>query len=95
MPKKQQEPTALRPRSHRPASSAVEESGLIAKQKKAAQSVRTKSALDNRSHRTTDVLAHVELARRARDPRRRPSGLRPRSCWSNGLSPLYVVGQFP
>lgn len=54
MPKKQQEPTALRPRSHRQASSAVQESGLIAKPKRAPQSVRTKSALDNRSHRTTD-----------------------------------------
>jgi hypothetical protein len=54
MPKKQQDATTLRPRSHRQASSAIQESGLIAKQKRPAQSVRTKSVLDNRSHRTTE-----------------------------------------
>ena len=44
--------TALRARSRRKVSSAPQPSGLIASGKNARQSAGTKSALDNRSHRT-------------------------------------------
>src|SRR5690348_8013966 len=46
--------TALQTQSRRKLSSAKQPSGLIATAKTATQSAGTKSALDNRSHRTTD-----------------------------------------
>jgi hypothetical protein len=48
---------ALRTQSHQTVSPASQKSGLIAKPKKLTQSVRTKSALDNLSHRTNRTNA--------------------------------------
>ena len=47
-----QKRTTLRPKSRRKVSPTIQDSGLIAKAAKPQQSVGTKSALDNRSHRT-------------------------------------------
>jgi hypothetical protein len=53
--------TAPRTRKHRKASSP-QQSGLIAKGKTAQQSATTRSALDNRSHRTDQSLGHVWIS---------------------------------
>jgi hypothetical protein len=45
--------TAPRTRQQLPASSPKQTAGLMARKKNAPRSARTKSALDNRSHRTT------------------------------------------
>jgi len=47
-----QKRTTLRTTSHRKVSRTIQDSGLIAKAKSPQRSVRTKSALANRSHRT-------------------------------------------
>ncbi len=50
-----QQKTALRARSHGKVVRADQDSGVIAKTLKPAQSAGTKSALDNRSHRTPEL----------------------------------------
>src|SRR5690348_11246477 len=53
--------TALRPQSRRKRPSTKQPSGLIAPGKKLTQSAGTKSALYNRSHRTTDRSRSVRF----------------------------------